>query len=84
MDKKAIAFKGTPVFNPHKPRDLRFGGYVYEAEGMTEKQLNNDSVIAVLRPGEIVIPVQHRGINLARKTEKWLRNQKITLPFMKR
>jgi len=60
------------------------GGYVYSSPTMTEKQLNNDSVVAVLRPGEIVIPVKHKGYNLARKTEKWLRSQKIILPFMKR
>jgi len=77
-------FKGTPVHNPYRPRNYMEGGYVYSSPTMTEKQLNNDSVVAVLRPGEIVIPVKHKGYNLARKTEKWLRSQKIILPFMKR
>lgn len=84
MDKKIIAFKGTPIFNKYKPRDLRYGGYVYSSPSMTQKQLDSDSVIAILRPGEVVIPVKHKGHNLARKTEKWLRSQKIILPFMKR
>jgi hypothetical protein len=84
MNKKTIAFKGVPVFNPRSPRDLRYGGYVYEGKGMTQKQLNNDSVIAVLRPGELVVPVKHKGYNLADKTMRWLRSQKIVLPFMKR
>lgn len=84
MDKKTISFKGTPVFNPNKPRDLRYGGYVYEGKGMTQKQIENDSVIAVLRPNEIVIPVKHKGYNLAHMTRNWLKSQNITLPFMKR
>jgi hypothetical protein len=84
MDKKIIAFKGTPVFNPNKPRDLRYGGYVYSSKAMTQEQLNNDSVISILRPGEIVIPVKHEGHNLANKTRNWLKSQNITLPFMKR
>lgn len=84
MDKKTIAFKGTPVFNPHKPRDLRFGGYVYSGKGMTQQQLNHDSVIAILRPGEVVIPIKHKGYNLSNKVQNWLKSQNITLPFMKR
>lgn len=84
MDKKTIAFKGTPIFNPRSPRDLRYGGYVYEGKGMTQKQLNNDSVIAVLRPGELVVPLKHKGYNLAHKVQNWLRSKDIRLPFMKR
>lgn len=77
-------FKGTPVYNPYKPRNYMNGGYVYSTPTMTQKQLNNDSVIAVLRPGEVVIPVKHKGHNLAHRVQNWLRNQNITLPFMKR
>ena len=77
-------FKGTPVYNPYKPRNYMDGGYVYSSPTMTRKQIDNDSVIAILRPGEIVIPVKHKGFNLARKAENWLRSQKIILPFMKR
>ena len=84
MDKKTVAFKGTPIFNKYKPRDLRYGGYVYEGKGMTQKQLDHDSVIAILRPNELVIPVKHKGYNLAHKVQNWLRSQNITLPFMKR
>jgi hypothetical protein len=77
-------FKGTPVHNPYNPRNYMKGGYVYSTPTMTQKQLNNDTVIGILKPGEIVIPVQHKGINLARKAEAWLKSQKIILPFMKR
>lgn len=84
MDKKTIVFKGVPVFNKYKPRDLRYGGYVYSSPTMTQKQLDNDSVIAVLRPGELVVPLKHKGHNLAHKVQNWLRSQNITLPFMRR
>jgi hypothetical protein len=77
-------FKGTPVYNPYKPRNYMSGGYVYSSPTMTKEQLNNDSIIAILRPGEVVIPVKHKGINLAHKTQNWLRSQKLILPFMKR
>jgi hypothetical protein len=77
-------FKGTPVYNPYKPRNYMSGGYVYSSPTMTQSQLNNDSVIAILRPGEVVIPVKHKGYNLANMTRNWLKSQNITLPFMKR
>ena len=77
-------FKGTPVHNPYNPRNFMNGGYVYSTPTMTQSQMNNDSVIAVLRPGEVVIPVKHKGHNLAHKVRNWLTSQNITLPFMKR
>lgn len=77
-------FKGTPVYNPYKPRNYMNGGYVYSSPTMTQSQLNNDSVIAILRPGEVVIPVKHKGYNLAHMTRNWLKSQNISLPFMKR
>ena len=71
-----MKFKGTPVFNPHNPRDLyKQGGYVYSSPHMTQKQLQNDSVLAVLRPNEIVIPVKH-----AKTVAKFLKSKNIKLP----
>lgn len=76
-------FKGTPVYNPYLPRDLTNGGYIYKKKNMTQKQLNNDSVIGILRPGEIVIPVKYKNRNSASLVKKYLMSQKIYLPHLK-
>lgn len=70
-----MLFKGVRVFNS-KPRNFyRFGGHVKKDPQMTRRQLQNDSVKAILQPGEIVIPVKH-----ADKVAKFLKEQRIKLP----
>lgn len=69
-----MKFKGTKVYN-NRPRLFRFGGGVYKTKNMSQRQLNNDSVRAILMPGEIVIPTKH-----ANKVAKFLKKENIKLP----
>jgi len=81
-----MKFKGTKIFNPRKPRCYLTGGAVSKSNNMTRRQLQNDSVLAVLQPGEAVIPVKyyHKGaskpIRLADRVLSELKKQKIRLP----
>lgn len=77
-------FKGVPVYNPHKPRDLRYGSYIYSGKNMSKKQLKNDSVVGILRPGELVIPVKYKNINTSDLVKKYLLSKKIYLPHLKK
>lgn len=79
-----MRFKGTPIYNPYSPRDHTQGGYVYSTKDMTQKQLHNDCVLAVLRPNEIVIPVSYKGKPVAKLAKKWLLSNKIYLPHLKK
>jgi hypothetical protein len=79
-----VYFKGTPVYNPWTPRIMKKGGHVYPKANMSKRQLNNDSVLAILQPNEIVIPVKHKGIPLAKKIERYLKNNNIYLPHFKK
>lgn len=73
-------WKGTPIFNPYHPRILANGGYVEPREGMTKRQLKHDSVVAILQPNEIVIPVKHKGKPLAKIVKRYLIKNNIKLP----
>jgi hypothetical protein len=67
-------FKGTKVFNT-KPRNYVKGGFVQPGQGMTYRQLHKDSISAILKPNEIVIPVKHTKI-----IKKFLKSKNIKLP----
>jgi hypothetical protein len=69
-----MIFKGTKVVN-NRPRRLEDGGFVYRAPKMSLKQIRNDSVHAILQPGEIVIPKR-----LAPRIKRYLHANKIRLP----
>lgn len=75
-------YNGTRVYNFHHPRQYKRGGFVYPKKNMTRKQLNDDSIHAMLRPGEMVIPVSYKGKPLAKKIIKYLKNNNIYLPKM--
>ncbi len=75
-------FKGVKVYNRNHLRNLTKGGYVYPKSNMSKAQLNNDSVLTILRPNELVIPVNHHGIPLAKQIIKHLKSQNIYLPYM--
>lgn len=77
-------WKGTPVYNPYHPRDLTKGGYIYGKGNMTMKQKHHDSVIGILKPNEVVIPVEYKGIPLAKQIVKLLEENNIWLPHMKK
>lgn len=79
-----MRFKGTPIHNPYNPRDLTHGGYVYSSPSMSQKQLRNDSVVGILRPDEIVIPIKYKNRNTASLVKKYLLSQKIYLPHLKK
>lgn len=69
-----MLFKGTKIVNK-RPRRLEGGGFVYRAPKMSLRQIRNDSVHAILQPGEIVIPKR-----LAPRIKGYLRANKIRLP----
>lgn len=73
-------FKGTPIYNHHHPRFLINGGYVEPRSNMTRRQKTNDSVLAILQPGEIVIPVKHKNVPLAKQVKRYLVRNNIKLP----
>lgn len=79
-----VYFKDTKIYNPNRPRNYRNGGYVYPKNNMTHKQLNNDSVLAILQPNEVVIPVMYKDIKLAKHIEEYLKNNNIYLPHFKK
>ena len=68
-------FKGTPIYNYHHPRNFLNGGYVEPRSNMTRRQKTSDSILAMLQPGEIVIPVKH-----AKNIKKYLIKKNIILP----
>lgn len=79
-----VFFNDTKIYNPWTPRIMRKGGGVYPKANMSKRQIHNDSVLAVLMPNEIVIPVRYKGKPLASKVEKYLKGQNIYLPHFKK
>lgn len=77
-----MKIKGVKVYNPHHIRNYQNGGYIYPKSDMSKKQLNNDSVLGILQPGEIVIPVKYQGKPLAKNIAKLLKRKNIYLPNM--
>lgn len=73
-------FKGTPIYNVNHPRVFVNGGYVEPRSNMSRRQRKNDSVLAMLQPGEIVVPVKFKGKPLARMMKKYLIKNNIKLP----
>lgn len=83
--------KGGPVkariFNK-RARHMVSGGSVSASPMMTKSQLENDSVKAILQPGELVVPVKHfqkgkRPLRLADMTMREFKKRGIKLPGMK-
>lgn len=79
-----VYFKDTKIYNPWTPRIMKKGGHVYPKQNMSKKQLNNDSVLAILQPNEIVIPVKYKKIDVAKRVENYLKRQNIYLPHFKK
>lgn len=77
-----MKWKGVDVYN-NRPRNYSDGGYIYPKSNMSKEQLRNDSVLGILKPNEIVIPVRYKGKPLARKIVKILKEKNIYLPHMK-
>ena len=77
-----VYWKGTEVYNA-KPRNYRNGGFIYGKQNMSKRQLTHDSVIGILKPGEIVIPTHYKGKPLVGKIIKMLKTNNIYLPHMK-
>lgn len=82
-----MKFKDTRVYNPGKPRDFYAdGGYVVPSKNMTRNQLSHDSVMAVLQPGEIVVPKRYyqrskkKWVNLAQRVRNDMRAGGFMLP----
>ena len=78
MDKPK--FKGTPIYNHRHPRMFLNGGYVEPRSNLTLRQKKTDSILAMLQPGEVVIPVKHKGKPLAKMIKKYLIKNNIILP----
>lgn len=85
--KKYLGFKqgGKVAFNL-KPHLLRGGAKISKKKRMNAYQRSNDSVRAILQPGELVIPVKYyqkekkRKIPLAAQVEAMLKKRGIKLP----
>jgi hypothetical protein len=77
-------WKGTPVYNPYHPRDLTKGSYIYSKGNMSMKQKHHDSIVGILKPGEIVIPVKYKGRHLAKEIIQMLQDNNIWLPHMRK
>lgn len=71
-----MMFNGVKIYN-NKPRNYIKGGSVSRRPNMTLKQLQNDSISAILKPGEIVIPTQYTKL-----ITKYLKKKHIKLPNM--
>lgn len=78
-----MEFKGVPIYNLHRARKLKSGGMIYPKSNMTQKQLRHDSVLGILRPGEIVIPIKYKNKPVAKLAKNWLLKNKIYLPHLK-
>lgn len=81
--------KGGAVPFNKKPRHMVGGGSVIAHPLMSKKQRAEDSVRAILQPGELVVPVKYyqkgkrKGMNLAEMTMKEFKHRGIKLPGMK-
>ena len=78
-----VYWKGTEVYNARQPRNYKNGGLIYTKPNMNKRQLTHDSVLGILKPGEIVIPTHYKGKPLVGKIIKILRTNNIYLPHMK-
>ena len=78
-----VYWKGTEVYNIKNPRNYKNGGLIYGKQNMSKRQLTHDSVIGILKPGEIVIPTHYKGKPLVGKIIKMLKTNNIYLPHMK-
>lgn len=78
--------KGGQVPYNVKPHLLKNGARITKKRNMSQYQQNNDSVRAILQPGELVIPVKYfqkdkkRKIPLAQQVEAMLKKRGIKLP----
>jgi len=71
-----MIFQGAKIFN-NRPRNFLNGGSVKKTGFMTKKQLNNDSINAVLQVGELVIPKKY-----VNTVSNFLKSKNIDLPNM--
>lgn len=69
-------YKGVKVYNPSSPWKFKNGSFVHIKPDMTQQQLHNDSVLAILQPGEIVISKKY----VNDKLKNILENNKIHVP----
>lgn len=73
------------IYN-RRPREFRCGGKVSGKRNMTKWQRKNDSIAAILQPGELVVPVKYyqkgtgKPIDLAAETIKKFKEIGIKLP----
>lgn len=71
-----MLFRGVRVYNPSSPWKFRGGSFVHIKPDMTKKQKENDSVLAILQPGEVVISKKY----VNDKLKKVLEENKINVP----
>lgn len=67
-------FNGVKVYN-NKPRNYIKGGYVKQKRNMTYQQIHHDSINAIVKPNEIVIPIKY-----TKAVKKFLKSKHIRLP----
>lgn len=80
-----MKFKDVKIYN-NRPRQMLDGGYVVPSKHMTRNQLSHDSVMAILQPGEVVVPKRfyqrskRKWVNLAQRVSNDLRAGGFVLP----
>ena len=78
-----MIFHGVKVYNPKQPWMYAGGGKVHTRSDMSLKQRLNDSVKAIVQPGELIIPVVHKGLPngaLVHNVIGYLRRHGVRLP----
>jgi hypothetical protein len=64
------------VYNPSSPWKFRSGSFVPIKKDMSKAQKDNDSVLAILQPGEIVVSKKY----VNNKLKKVLEENKVHVP----
>lgn len=75
-------FKGVPIYN-RRPWLYYRGGKIPIRPKMTVQQRINDSVKIIAQPGELVIPVKHKGYKdgeLVNDVVRYLGQKGVRLP----
>jgi hypothetical protein len=53
-------FKGVKVYNAGRPWHYAQGGKIHQRPNMSLDQRLNDSIHAMVMPGELIVPVNHK------------------------
>lgn len=72
-------YNGVKIWNK-TPINRPKGGRLLIDKTMNKQQRLNDSIRAIVRPGEMIIPVSYKRRNIVPMVVKFLKQNKIFLP----